>query len=172
MRISRTVAVLIATLLSASSFAAPAPDSKAAYAQILSQITAREDQFLTNIRAYSPMLETYIQNLKPDQELGSVPTGDQYFIGRLDMTRGVSSVGFTEDKSGWLHRIFGSFPGGSMKFSGAGFATITPDTRGVDTSVYDFIYIRREFLGEVRCLVFDLSPKMRRPGPIPGTHLG
>jgi len=161
MRITRLLVVLMVVMFStASSFAAaPSPDSKTAYAQILSQVVAREDQFLTNIKSYSPLLETYIQNLKPDQELGSVPTGDQYFIGRLDMTRGVNDVAFSEDKGGWIHRLFGGFPGGTMKYAGAGFATVTPDTRGVDTSVYDYIYIRREFLGEVRCLVFDLSPK-------------
>jgi hypothetical protein len=161
MHIRRAIAVFICVLASASAFAASPPDSKSAYAQILSQITAREDQFLTNIKSYSPLLETYIQNLKPDQELGTVPNGDQYFIGRLDMTKGVNDVAFTEDKGGWIHRIFGGFPGGSMKYAGAGFAMITPDTRGVDSSVYDYTYIRREFLGEVRCLVFDLSPKKK-----------
>ena len=32
---------------------------------------------------FTPMVETYIQNLKPDQELGDVPVSDSYFIGRL-----------------------------------------------------------------------------------------
>ncbi|MBV9086706.1 MAG: M48 family metalloprotease, partial [Acidobacteriaceae bacterium] len=157
---NRAAVVLFAIILTGTSFAAtPPPDSKTAYAQILSQVVAREDQFLTNIKSYSPLLETYIQNMKPDQELGSVPAGDQYFIGRLDMTKGVGEIAFTEDKGGFIHRLFGSFPGSAMKYAGAGFATITPDTRGVDTNIYDYIYIRREFLGEVRCLVFDLSPK-------------
>ena len=28
-----------------------------------------------------------------------------------------------------------------------------------DKQHYDFHYVRREFLGEVRCLVFDVTPK-------------
>jgi len=32
----------------------------------------------------SPMLETYVQNMKPDNELGLVPASDEYFLGKLD----------------------------------------------------------------------------------------
>ena len=33
------------------------------------------------------------------------------------------------------------------------------DTNGFDKQHYKFDYVRREFLGEVRCLVFDVSPQ-------------
>ena len=33
------------------------------------------------------------------------------------------------------------------------------DSTGFDRNHYDFRYLRREFLGEVRCLVFDVTPK-------------
>src|SRR5258708_9035313 len=32
------------------------------------------------------------------------------------------------------------------------------DTNGFDRQHYKFDYVRREFLGEVRCLVFDVTP--------------
>src|SRR5438094_7664580 len=37
---------------------------------------ARENQLSRNVRTYSPRIETYIQNFRPDPELGSVPTDD------------------------------------------------------------------------------------------------
>ena len=36
---------------------------------------------------------------------------------------------------------------------------IFADRNDFDRQHYDFHYARREFLGDVRCLVFDLTPK-------------
>ena len=33
------------------------------------------------------------------------------------------------------------------------------DRTDFDREHYDFHYVRREFLGDVRCLVFDVTPK-------------
>ena len=35
------------------------------------------------------------------------------------------------------------------------------DTNGLDTQNYNFDYVRREFLGEVRTLVFDVTPSKK-----------
>ena len=35
------------------------------------------------------------------------------------------------------------------------------DNNGLDTQNYNFDYVRREFLGEVRTLVFDVTPKKK-----------
>jgi hypothetical protein len=137
-----------------------AAEPAASFDQIVTRITQRENLFLVNIKNYQPLLETYIQNLKADQELGSVPASDQYFLGRLDMSRGVNAISFLNDRTGLIHSIFGTLTGwNSMKYSGVGFATIVPDERGLDSSVYDFTFVRREFLGEVRCIVLDVQPK-------------
>ncbi len=127
--------------------------------QVIARMIPRETRFLTDIRGYTPLLETYIQEMKPDKELGSVPSGDEYFLGRLDMSRGVGTISFLEDKSGWIRRIFGVFTRTNTKFSALAFASVVPDERGLDTHSYDFKFIRREFLGEVRCFVFDVQPK-------------
>jgi hypothetical protein len=163
MRIAyRVLAVLIIMMLVAVAATAQTAQP-ASVQQLVTRIALQENQFLTNIKTFSPLLETYIQELKPDPELGFVPHGDHYFIGRLDMSRGVSTVSFLPDKTGWIHRIFGPLSSlkhmNEMTFSPAGFATITPDSRGLDPRVYDFNFVRREFLGEVRTLVFDVTPK-------------
>ena len=47
-----------------------------------------------------------------------------------------------------------------MQFLPDGFLQmIFIDTNGFDKQHYKFDYVRREFLGEVRCLVFDVTPQ-------------
>jgi len=125
--------------------------------QVISRINQRETQFSQNMRNYTPMVETYLQDMKPDAELGEVPSGDTYFLGRLDLSRGASTASFVPDHSGWLHRMFGPLTG--MKYNAAGFAVVSPDESELDTAHYDFAFVRREFLGDVRCLVFDVVPR-------------
>jgi hypothetical protein len=36
---------------------------------------------------------------------------------------------------------------------------VVPDSAGLDRKTYNFVYSRREFLGDVRCLVFEVSPR-------------
>jgi Peptidase family M48 len=127
------------------------------FEQVISRINQRETQFARNMRNYTPMVETYIQDMKPDPELGEVPAGDHYFLGRLDLSRGFATASFLPDHSHWFSRLFGRL--GAMKYNSAGFAVISPDENELDTAHYDFTFIRREFLGDVRCLVFDVVPR-------------
>src|SRR2546427_6097737 len=113
------------------------------------------------MKEYSPLVETYIQNLKPDKELGSVPAGDKYFLGKADLSKTVTLVSLT-DTSSKGKKIFsgiGNFFSFAMQYLPDGFLQmIFIDTSGFDTQHYKFDYVRREFLGEVRCLVFDVTP--------------
>jgi hypothetical protein len=129
---------------------------------IVERIVARENQLLKNLRNYSPRIETYIQNFRPDPELGSVPTDDRYFLGRLDFQRGIVVRSFLPQPS-LPRRIVDAFSGPvtsfySMHYQQRSFAhTIVMDTNRFDRQHYDFQFVRREFLGEIRCLVFDVA---------------
>src|SRR3989441_2156946 len=57
--------------------------------EVLDRIIANKNRLYQNINKYQPLVETYIQNLKPDKELGFVPAGDKYFLGRADFSKGV-----------------------------------------------------------------------------------
>ena len=126
------------------------------FEQVISRVHQRESQFAQGMRNYSPMVETYIQNMKPDPELGEAPAGDTYFLGRLDLSHGIAVASFVPERNGWLRRLFG--PLTAMQYNPAGFAVISPDETGLDSTHYAFTFVRREFLGDVRCLVFDLVP--------------
>jgi hypothetical protein len=129
--------------------------------QVVDRVTANEQRLYGQIRNYSPLVETYIQNLKGDKDLGQVPAGDKYFLGRANFAKGVSLVPLsdTSSKSKKVIGSVGNFFSFAMQFLPDGFLQmIFIDTNGFDREHYKFDYVRREFLGEVRCLVFDVTP--------------
>ena len=67
-----------------------APDSvtQSSFDQIVDRATEREKATLQELRKYSPVVETYIQNMRPDNDLGFVPASDTYFLGRMDLSNG------------------------------------------------------------------------------------
>ncbi|HYL65079.1 MAG TPA: M48 family metalloprotease [Candidatus Methylomirabilis sp.] len=141
--------------------AAAEPQQVRTMDQVIDRVITNENRLNQQIRQYSPLVETYIQNLKPDKELGEVPAGDKYFLGRADFSKGVALVSLS-DTSSRGKKIFGTvgnFFSFAMQFLPDGFLQmIFIDTNGFDKQHYKFDYVRREFLGEVRCLVFDVSP--------------
>ncbi len=145
-----------------ASAAAPEPQQARTMDQVIDHVITNENRLDQQIRQYSPLVETYIQNLKPDKDLGYVPAGDKYFLGRADFAKGVSLVSLSDAESKGK-KIFGSvgnFFSFAMQFLPDGFLQmIFIDTNGFDKQHYKFDYVRREFLGEVRCLVFDVTPQ-------------
>jgi hypothetical protein len=129
--------------------------------EVIDRVIANEAKLDTQIKTYSPLVETYIQNLKPDKDLGYAPAGDKYFLGRADFAKGVQIVSLSDASKGKkFFASIGNFMPFSLQFLPDGFLQmIFIDPRGLDKHNYKFDYVRREFLGEVRCLVFDVSPK-------------
>ena len=65
--------------------------------QAIDRIVAREHEEVAAIRRYSPIIETYVQDMKPDAEMGIVPTGDHYFLGQAELSSGIADT-WTLDK--------------------------------------------------------------------------
>src|ERR1700720_4785909 len=143
--------------------AAPRPaDQPRTMEEVVDRVIVNENHLNQEIRKFSPLVKTYIQNLKQDKALGFTPAGDKYFLGRADFAKGVSLVSLTDaDTKG--KKIFsgiGNFFSFAMQYLPDGFLQmIFIDTNGFDKQHYKFDYVRREFLGEVRCLVFDVTPR-------------
>src|SRR5882762_10701436 len=160
MRILKTVFVILA--LSALPLTAAAQQNSAVD-QVVDRIISQEQAEMNSLRPFSPMVETYIQNLKGDKDLGAVPAGDKYFMGRAVFSKGLQLEPLTDGTSSGGKRKFfgglGSMFSLSMEYLPLGFLQmIYVDTNGFDRSHYKFDYVRREFLGEVRTLVFDVTP--------------
>ena len=148
-----------ATQISATPAATPQTNLAApsSFDQVIDRVVIRERAFNEQMRNLQPLVETYIQTLTPDHELGLVPASDNYFLGRLSLKNGVEDRSFLEAPKGqgFLSRFAKPFP----RFISRGFAQMAVMDTSFDRSKYDFSFIRREFLGEVRCLVIDVQPK-------------
>src|SRR5262249_44551437 len=108
-----------------------------------------------------PLIETYMQNLEPSAELGVVPKNDTYFLGKLDLSHGVSQKSLLATP-GWMSVVGQKVKQFySVNYIPEGFAETILLGNGVARTKYEFTYVRREFLGEVRCFVFDVQPKAK-----------
>lgn len=137
--------------------------SQNAVEQVVDKIMTTENADIQKLRQYSPLVETYIQQMRPDDALGTVPNGDRYFLGRADLAKGVQLIPLTANgPTGFKQKVFGGFGNVfsmQMEFLPRGFLQmIYIDSDGFNKQNYKFDYVRREFLGEVRCLVFDVTP--------------
>ncbi len=162
MRIFKTVLVVLA-LSALPLHAADSPNS--ALDQIVDRIISTEQTEMQTLKPYTPLVETYIQNLRQDSNLGPVPAGDRYFLGRALLAKGVELETLTdggETGGGAKHKMLGNLSSMlslSMEYLPQGFLQmIFLDTNGFDKQHYKFDYVRREFLGEIRTLVFDVEP--------------
>ncbi len=125
------------------------------------RIIAREHGEDATIRRYKPIVETYIQDMKPDKDMGPIPA-DHYFLGQANLDQGVVDDSMLTKKKGKiaqlnpLSHLTGFF---EASYVPEGFLQMIYRTRAhLIASTIRSDYVGREFLGEVRCLVFDLNP--------------
>jgi hypothetical protein len=163
MRTLKRLVLIVA--VSVAPIAAQDQQSPAALDQVVSKIIARESQEMKIIRGYSPLVETYIQRVsnRKGKEEGWEPAGDHYFIGRADFSQGLNLEPIVARNDNGLRHVFSNlnhfFDLGAEYLPRGFLQMVYPDTNGLDTQNYNFNYVRREFLGEVRTLVFDVTPK-------------
>ncbi|HET9409610.1 MAG TPA: M48 family metalloprotease [Candidatus Sulfotelmatobacter sp.] len=130
---------------------------------VLDRVLQREHLFVAQMRHLHPMVETYIQYLKDNKSDNPVPSKDLYFLGRLSLSEGPEDTSFV-GQPGFGRRMMDHLSGVySMHFLPLGFAQMVVLDTDFQKKYYDFSFIRREFLGEIRCLVFDVQPKKGAP---------
>ena len=136
-------------------------------AALVQKAVDREKATVKQIQKSTPVVQTYIQNTRPDAKLQTVPVSDQYIVARVDFgkafvanpyeTRTAKGKGFFKGTHKFLADLTKSF---SISYSATGFMDMMfLDPVSFDQQHYDFTYVRRDFLGGVRTLVFDVKPK-------------
>jgi hypothetical protein len=140
----------------------PAAPASSAFDRLINHVVAREAANIKALRAYSPLVETYLQNMRADNELGLVPVNDQYYLTRIVFKKTLEEQNF-HPKPGFLHRAIHGVTGNTRpEFVIEGFSwMMLMDIRGLDREHYAYDYQGREFLGDLRCIVIDVSPKAR-----------
>ncbi|HTW78390.1 MAG TPA: hypothetical protein VME23_02485 [Terracidiphilus sp.] len=135
-------------------------------AALVQKAVERERATVKLIQKSTPVVQTYIQNTRPDPKLQTVPVSDEYMVARVDFGKTFSanlyetktkSKGFFKGSMRFLSDLTKSF---SISYSATGFMDMMfLDPTSFDQQHYDFSYVRREFLGGVRTMVFDVRPK-------------
>ncbi|HYP13471.1 MAG TPA: M48 family metalloprotease [Bryobacteraceae bacterium] len=133
--------------------------------RLIDNVISQEQSLVDELKKKSPIVETYIQESAGEASPERMHQ-DHYFLGRLQFSASAMEYVSIADRSGQQKpsRLW-RFGGGPVMYQPSGFAQmIFIDLNDFDRSIYGFEYVRREFLGEVRTLVFDIAPLQKTSG--------
>ncbi|MGD0798031.1 MAG: hypothetical protein ABR910_09930 [Acidobacteriaceae bacterium] len=144
----------------------------AAQNALIDKAILREKDVTKVVKERAPLVETYIQNMKPDPVLLQVPESDQHFLARVDFSKVINDDEYKENKGNFAEKksrfsffknSFSALSGisGSLRltFHESGFVQmILMDSNSFDRQHYTFTFIRNDFLGNIPTAVFDVSP--------------
>jgi Peptidase family M48 len=128
--------------------------------QVVDRAIAREHALMETLKTRTPLMETYLQDLTNDPQLGPVPKEDHYFFGRMDLADSGRQDYLSNDTSFQRRMLGGVTKLFKFEYKPLGFSwMIFADREEFDRAHYEFRYVHREFVGDVRCIVFDVTPK-------------
>jgi hypothetical protein len=146
----------------------------AAQNALIDKAIVREKVIVKTVKERAPLVETYIQTMKPDPLLGQVPESDEHFLSRVDFKSVIgdnsyavnekTSKGSSSDGKMGFFKHSVSFVGGlgnslHLNFHEAGFVQmLLMDSNSFDRQHYTFGYVRNDFLGNTPTAVFDVTP--------------
>ena len=146
-------------------------------AALVQKAIGQEKILIKAIQQRTPLVETYIQDTKPDVKLYQIPIADQYTLSRVDFGKGFFDKTYeprdTKDRKGWFKGSFAAITGLTKALGLDKHFTYNPtgfmqmmflDPTGFDEQHYAFSYVRHEFLGSVRTWVYDVHPKINGMG--------
>lgn len=129
--------------------------------QIVDRAVERERALIDMLKSRTPLIETYVQDLKFDPRDGPTSVEDHYFFGRMDLSDTVDRRDYLPRPDAFKRTLLGGFNRlYKLQYDPLGFSwMIFADRTHFDRETYKFKFVHREFLGDVRCLVFEVSPK-------------
>src|SRR3954470_21043594 len=149
----------------------PAPADVQSSSQVATRKGVTFDEFVDSailqerrlaklMRNFKPVVETYVQQERQDADGQTSPKDDDYFLSRLELTgNGPASLQFDKPEHSKREGERKS-PRTAAAFAAGGFAqAVFPDLDHFDRGNYDFKFVRWEMLGEVRCVVVDVTPR-------------
>ena len=148
----------------------PARKLSPAQNELLDKAVAREAEVIKVIQERSPLVETYIQNMKPDRVMLQVPASDEHFLGRVDFKKVLNGDAYQTEERKKNNGKMGFFKNSlsyitslnkelHLQFNETGFIQmILVDAHGFNRTEYKFGFVRNDFLGNVPTMVFDVEP--------------
>ncbi|PYX28516.1 MAG: hypothetical protein DMG80_16505 [Acidobacteria bacterium] len=129
--------------------------------QVVDRVVEREHALMDMLKSRTPFVETYLQDVKFDPKTGRAPAQDHYFLGRMDLSERVDRRDYLTSDASFERHLLGGFTRlFKFEYRPMGFSwMIYADRDDFNRKTYDFKFVQREFLGDIRCLVFDVSAK-------------
>ncbi len=177
-----SLALLVATALPHPASAFPIfgkkkvvdPGKKLTPAQsaLIDKSIVREKVVIKTVKERAPIVETYIQNMKPDPVMRQIPESDEHFLGRVDFGKVIDDKAFEQGPKAGTNKgsKFNVFKGSAgflgglggslhLQFHESGFVQmLLMDSTDYDRQHYNFSFVRRDFLGTIPTSVFDVTP--------------
>ena len=139
---------------------------------LIDKALVREKEVIKVVKERAPLVETYIQNMRPDPVMRQIPESDQHFLGRVEFGKVIGDDQYKDgpkngEKKGKLSIFKNSvgFLGGlgdslHLQFQAGGFVrmVLIDSTGGFDRQHYNFYFVRNDFLGTIPTAVFDVTP--------------
>jgi len=135
---------------------------------LIDKAVAREKVVIATLKERAPLVETYIQTMKPDDVVGQAPESDQHFLGRVEFKNVIGDTSYDVNKPskgvGGFFKNSASFITGisnslHLNFNSTGFVQmLLIDSNDFDRQHYAFNFVRNEFLGNTPTAVFDVAP--------------
>jgi len=120
----------------------------------------QEGRLTVLMRNFKPVVETYVQEEKHDSDVQTSPKDDDYFLSRLDLTGNAPASREFETPEHSKQEGEKKPPKSTAAFAAGGFAqAVFPDLDHFDRQNYAFTFVRWEVLGDVRCVVIDVTPR-------------
>jgi hypothetical protein len=143
----------------------------AAQNALIDKAILREKEVIKVVKDRAPLVETYIQNMKPDPVLLEVPESDEHHLARVDFSKVINDDLYKDNKGNFagkksklafldsLKAITGISSSLRLTFHESGFVQmILMDSKDFDRQHYTFTFIRNDFLGNIPTAVFDVQP--------------
>ena len=176
-----TLALLVATALPSAAFpfgSKKKPDPYVrkltpAQSALVDKSIVREAVVVKTLKDRLPLVETYIQRMKPDPVMGQSPETDLHMLGRVNFVKAmrVDDVAYAEGKKpeekkgkfSFFKHSLGYITGLNnslhLTFSERGFVDmLLVDSNSFNRQTYTFSYVRNDFLGTIPTMVFDVEP--------------
>src|ERR1700761_7098963 len=77
----------------------PARKLTAGQTALIDKSIVREKEVIKIVKERAPLVETYIQNMRPDPVLGQVPDSDQHFLARVEFSKIINGDSYQVNQS-------------------------------------------------------------------------
>src|SRR5258708_18665795 len=95
---------------SASTVPASAPSTPSTTMDhVVDRALEREHSLMEMLKTRTPIIETYLQNLKFDRQLGPAPVQDHYFLGRMDLGVSLDRRDYLSQNTSFESHLLGGF---------------------------------------------------------------